>query len=58
MGLLAQNVRMRGFVCVVYVYFVSDSYFIHVVLKVQMKLISMILTTSHHAAYFDPSGDL
>lgn len=39
-------------------YFVSNPYFIPVVLKVQMMLISMILTTSYHAAYSDPSGGL
>lgn len=39
-------------------YFVSDPCFIHVVLKVQMKVISMILTTPCHAAYSDPSGGL
>lgn len=36
----------------------SDPCFIHVVLKVQMKLISMILTISYHVAYSDPSGGL
>lgn len=39
-------------------YFVSDLCFIHVVLKVQMKLISVILTTSYHAAFSDPSRGL
>lgn len=39
-------------------YFVSDPCFIHVVLQVQMKLISVILTTTYPAAYSDPSGGL
>lgn len=39
-------------------YFVSDPCFIHVVLNAQIKLISMTLTTSYHAAYFDPSAGL
>lgn len=39
-------------------YFVSDTCFIYVVLKVQMKLICVILITSYHAAYSDPSGGL
>lgn len=39
-------------------YFVSDPCFIHVVLKAQIKLISMTLTTFYHAAYSDPSAGL
>lgn len=60
MGLLAQNTRMRGCICVVGIWmcFVSDTCVVHVVLKAHMKLIGMILTTSCHAAYSDPSGGL
>lgn len=39
-------------------HFVSDPCFIYVVLKAQIKLISMTLTTFYHAAYSDPSAGL